>query len=91
MVVTTVPVAQRASGGGWGCREWEPIRLRLLQIMHAVTRETRGVAPQQPITTQFKSACLWRIVKRSARAAAAVYCERNTEAAPEMQHLVIEK
>lgn len=88
----TVPVAQRASGGGWGCREWEPIRLRLLQIMHAVTRETRGVAPQQPITTQFKSACsLWRIVKRSARAAAAVYSEGNTAAAPEMQHLVIGK
>lgn len=68
----SMSVAQCTPGGGWGCREWEPVRLRLLQIMYAVTGETRGVAHQQHITTQFKSACsLCRIVERSARAAAA--------------------
>lgn len=88
----TVPVAQCRLGGGWGCREWELVRLRLPQIMHVVTRETGGVAPQKPITTQFKSACTqWRMGKRSASATVARYSKRNTTAAPEMQLLEIEK
>lgn len=47
--------------------------------MHAVTRETRGVSPHQPITTQLKSACaVARVVKRS---------ECSGLSAPDMQHL----